>query len=77
MDHSQSHPNPKQSNPSPPQPPPLHADVEDDDDNVKQLNQCSVLYISLQDCLVKTDRNWKSCQPEVQALKACNERRKK
>ncbi|KAM0985054.1 hypothetical protein ACFX13_012589 [Malus domestica] len=77
MDHSQSHPNPKQSNPSPPQPPPLHADVEGDDDNVKQLNQCSVLYLSLQDCLVKTDRNWKSCQPEVQALKACNERRKK
>ncbi|KAK8661648.1 hypothetical protein V6N13_091245 [Hibiscus sabdariffa] len=29
-----------------------------------------------EDCLVKSNRNWKSCQMEVQALKACNERRK-
>ncbi|KAF3944397.1 hypothetical protein ACB098_02G032100 [Castanea mollissima] len=56
----------------------LHqSDADDDDENVKQLNECSSLYLSLQDCLIKSNRNWKSCQMEVQALKACNERRKK
>ncbi|GKV39097.1 hypothetical protein SLEP1_g46912 [Rubroshorea leprosula] len=66
--------------PSPPPPPqqePLHqSDADEDDDNVKQLGECSSLYLSLQDCLVSSNRNWKSCQKEVQALKACNERRK-
>ncbi|XP_062108503.1 uncharacterized protein LOC133819316 isoform X2 [Humulus lupulus] len=57
-------------------PPPLHqTDVDDDDDNVKQLKECSSLYLALQDCLVNTNRNWKSCQ-KVQALKSCNERKK-
>ncbi|KAL4642696.1 hypothetical protein ACB092_02G039100 [Castanea dentata] len=56
----------------------LHqSDADGDDENVKQLNECSSLYLSLQDCLIKSNRNWKSCQMEVQALKACNERRKK
>ncbi|XP_034686834.1 uncharacterized protein LOC117915376 [Vitis riparia] len=56
----------------------LHQDdADEDDENVKQLQQCSSLYLLLQDCLVKTDRNWRSCQKEVQALKACNDRRKK
>ncbi|XP_009608789.2 uncharacterized protein [Nicotiana tomentosiformis] len=60
---------------SPPLPPPVHQDdADEDDETVKQLNQCSSLYLSLQDCLINTDRNWKSCQKEVQALKACNER---
>ncbi|KAJ8767523.1 hypothetical protein K2173_017592 [Erythroxylum novogranatense] len=60
------------------QPLPLHqSDVGDDDDNVKQLGQCSSLYISLQDCLVNNNRNWKACQEEVQALRACSERRNK
>ncbi|KAL5541729.1 hypothetical protein UlMin_009439 [Ulmus minor] len=59
------------------QPPPLHrTDADDDDDNVKQLNECSSLYLGLQDCLVKKNRDWKSCQKEVQALKLCNEKRK-
>ncbi|POO02328.1 Cysteine alpha-hairpin motif superfamily [Trema orientale] len=65
--------------PSTPTPTPLHqsdADDDDDDDNVKQLNECSSLYLALQDCLVNTNRNWKSCQIEVQALKSCNERKK-
>ncbi|GMY27582.1 peptide methionine sulfoxide reductase B5-like [Fagus crenata] len=62
----------------PPQQAGLHqSDADDDDENVKQLNECSSLYLSLQDCIVKSNRNWKSCQMEVQALKACNERRKK
>ncbi|KAL6193860.1 PREDICTED: uncharacterized protein LOC101300050 [Fragaria vesca subsp. vesca] len=68
---------PKPSDQSKPPPPPLHSEVEDDDENVKQLQECSALYLSLQDCLIKNDRNWKSCQLEVQALKQCNERKKK
>lgn len=88
----------------PPQPeqkslqsPPLHSDDTDEDDqSVKQLRECSSLYLTLQvymlyvyitlsivtyyhyvyksvnhlfifsyqlqDCLIKNDRNWKSCQ---------------
>ncbi|XWS08686.1 hypothetical protein CRYUN_Cryun40dG0022500 [Craigia yunnanensis] len=68
---------PKSPPPSPLQQAALHQDnADDDDENVKQLRECSALYLSLQDCLVKSNRNWKSCQMEVQALKACNERRK-
>ncbi|KAI5572628.1 hypothetical protein BDE02_10G025000 [Populus trichocarpa] len=56
---------------------PLHQiDADEDDDNVKQLKQCSSLYLSLQECLVNSNRNWKSCQKEVHALKVCNERMK-
>ncbi|KAK1591670.1 hypothetical protein Q3G72_011446 [Acer saccharum] len=76
-------PNPKQdrtqslvSSPLLP-PPPMHqTDADDDDENVKQLQECSSIYLSLQDCLVNTNRNWKSCQKEVQALKECHQRRK-
>ncbi|EEF45437.1 uncharacterized protein LOC8261512 [Ricinus communis] len=67
-----------QPDPSSSPPPPLHrSDADDDDENVKQLRECSSLYLSLQDCLVESNRNWKSCQKEVQALKACNEMRRK
>lgn len=38
-------------------------DADEEDENVKQLKDCSTLYLALQDCLVRTDRNWKSCQP--------------
>ncbi|XP_022138658.1 uncharacterized protein LOC111009761 [Momordica charantia] len=63
---------------SPENQPPFHrSDADDDDENVRQLNECSSLYLSLQECLIKTDRNWKACQAEVQALKSCNERRRK
>lgn len=62
--------------PSDQTPQPTHQmDADEEDENVKQLGDCSMLYLSLQDCLVKTDRNWKSCQKDVQALRACNERR--
>ncbi|KAJ6430968.1 hypothetical protein OIU84_018473 [Salix udensis] len=58
-----------QTGPSPQQP--LHQiDADEDDDSVKQLKQCSSLYLSLQECLVNSNRNWKSFQKEVQALKA-------
>ncbi|XP_065027390.1 uncharacterized protein LOC104000621 isoform X2 [Musa acuminata AAA Group] len=44
-------------------PPPLHAmDADEEDDNVKQLKECATLYLSLQECLAETNRNWKSCQ---------------
>ncbi|KAJ8573777.1 hypothetical protein K7X08_010288 [Anisodus acutangulus] len=63
---------------APPSPPPVHQDdADEDDETVKQLNECSSVYLSLQDCLIKSDRNWRVCQKEVQALKACNERRQK
>ncbi|KAG5560008.1 hypothetical protein RHGRI_003329 [Rhododendron griersonianum] len=58
-----------------PQPPLHQSDADEEDDSVKQLNECSSVYLSLQDCLANTNRNWKSCQKEVQALKACNEKR--
>ncbi|EOA21896.1 hypothetical protein CARUB_v10002377mg [Capsella rubella] len=59
-------------------PPPNHQmDADDDDENVKQLKECSSLYLSLQDCLVDSNRDWKSCQKHVQALKECHERRMK
>ncbi|PRQ38987.1 hypothetical protein RchiOBHm_Chr4g0420101 [Rosa chinensis] len=74
---TKAEPKPKPSDQSQPPPPPLHSEVEDDDENVKQLKECSALYLSLQDCLIKNDRNWKSCQLEVQALKQCNERKQK
>ncbi|KAK6265497.1 hypothetical protein QUC31_016334 [Theobroma cacao] len=73
----QEAPPPKSPPLSQPQQAVLHQDdATDDDENVKQLEECSALYLSLQDCLVNSNRNWKSCQMEVQALKACNERRK-
>ncbi|KAI3852828.1 hypothetical protein MKX03_028662 [Papaver bracteatum] len=54
----------------------LHQDDADEEDkSVKQLEECSVLYLTLQDCLVEKNRNWKACQVEVQALKACHERK--
>ncbi|KAI3516323.1 hypothetical protein L1887_15237 [Cichorium endivia] len=55
---------------------PAHKDdADEDDENVKQLQQCSSLYLLLQGCLVNSNRNWKACQKEVQDLKACNDRR--
>ncbi|XP_011090903.1 uncharacterized protein LOC105171470 isoform X2 [Sesamum indicum] len=76
----QPNPNSSRSYPSPPPSPPteLHqSDADEDDQNVKQLQECSTLYLALQNCLVNSNRNWKSCQKEVQALKVCNDRRKK
>ncbi|KAL8524830.1 hypothetical protein ACS0TY_014443 [Phlomoides rotata] len=55
--------------------PSLHQD--DADENIKQLQECSSLYLALQDCLVNTNRNFKSCQKEIQNLKSCHERRRR
>ncbi|KAJ1428814.1 hypothetical protein SESBI_08922 [Sesbania bispinosa] len=47
---------------APPQP--LHRSVADDEDeNVKQLDECSPLYLLMQDCVFRSNRNWKECQP--------------
>ncbi|CAD5185181.1 unnamed protein product [Musa acuminata subsp. malaccensis] len=66
-------------------------DADEEDDNVKQLKECATLYLLplcsdldythiircllKQECLAETNRNWKSCQSYVQALKACHTRR--
>ncbi|KAG8068804.1 hypothetical protein GUJ93_ZPchr0005g16218 [Zizania palustris] len=60
--------------PPPPPPPtptppalsqPLHTmDADEEDVNVKQLSECAALYLSLQDCLVESNRNWKACQAQ-------------
>ncbi|CAA6669040.1 unnamed protein product [Spirodela intermedia] len=56
-------------------PPPAHQrDADEDDENVRQLGDCSAVYLALQECLIRTNRDWRSCQPEVQALKACHAR---
>ncbi|CAJ1962311.1 unnamed protein product [Sphenostylis stenocarpa] len=68
-----------------PSPPTLHTppqgmhqrDVDEDDENVNQLDECSSLYRLMQDCVVRSNRNWKVCQPEVHALRECFEKRKK
>ncbi|XP_061359684.1 uncharacterized protein LOC133303734 [Gastrolobium bilobum] len=58
--------------------PPFHqSDADEDDENVKQLDECSSLYLLMQDCVVRTNRNWKECQTEVQALRECFEKRKR
>ncbi|QHO05903.1 Cox19-like CHCH family protein [Arachis hypogaea] len=75
MDHQQL--NPSGAKPVAAAAPPLHkSDADDDDENVKQLDECSALYLLMQDCVVRTNRNWKECQPEVQALKECFEKKK-
>ncbi|XP_062110679.1 uncharacterized protein LOC133822385 isoform X1 [Humulus lupulus] len=45
---------------------PLHQ-IDADDDNAKQLKECSSLYLALQDC-VNTNRNWKSCQSDFESV---------
>ncbi|CAL4908121.1 unnamed protein product [Urochloa decumbens] len=57
---------------------PLHvAEADEEDESVKQLNECATIYLSLQDCLIESNRNWKACQAHVQALKACQAKRNK
>ncbi|KAF3336944.1 hypothetical protein FCM35_KLT19530 [Carex littledalei] len=78
--------------PPPPPPRPTHQDdADEEDENVKQLKECSAIYLSLQalftvslpsskfifcfyidnptvptcfkeECLIKSNRDWKSCQ---------------
>eukprot|EP00249_Psilotum_nudum_P004922 c18422_g1_i1 orf=182-472(+) len=52
------------SSPSTSLPHPNHSDATPDleDDNVKQLKECGQLYLDLQECLIRTDRNWTACQ---------------
>ncbi|KAL9271009.1 hypothetical protein AKJ16_DCAP13469 [Drosera capensis] len=58
-------PAPESASEKPQLPPAVHQDdADEEDESVKQLGDCSSLYLSLQDCLVKTDRNWKACQKD-------------
>ncbi|KAK7303205.1 hypothetical protein RJT34_14107 [Clitoria ternatea] len=76
MNH-QSPANRSEAKPPAPAPQPLHqTDADEDDENVKQLDECSSLYLLMQDCVVRTNKDWKQCQPEVEALRECYERRK-
>ena len=34
-------------------------------DDIIAKNPCHVLYMALEECLVETNRNWKSCQMQV------------
>ncbi|KAK4266447.1 hypothetical protein QN277_027367 [Acacia crassicarpa] len=78
MDHGQSVPSRSKATPPPPSlPPPIHqSDADEEDENVKQLDDCASHYLSMQECIVNSNRDWKACQAEVQALKACMEKRK-
>ncbi|KAI0519727.1 hypothetical protein KFK09_007186 [Dendrobium nobile] len=55
---------PTSANPRQPLPHNL-AEADEEDENVKQLNECSNLYLALQECLNRSNRNWKSCQPAL------------
>ncbi|XP_010322897.1 uncharacterized protein [Solanum lycopersicum] len=60
MDHQQT---PNAPLLPPPMRPTVHQDdADEEDETVKQLNECSSVYLSLQDCLINSNRNWKSCQ---------------
>nr|PNR60972.1 hypothetical protein PHYPA_003765 [Physcomitrium patens] len=54
-----------------------HGKEEEEDENVQQLEDCARFYKRLEDCLVKTDRNWRACQNEVKALRECNDAKAK
>ena len=47
------------------------AEEEEVDPLVNQQG-CGRIYALLEDCLADTDRDWRKCQPQVQALKACH-----
>ncbi|KAI4345525.1 hypothetical protein L6164_012639 [Bauhinia variegata] len=55
----------------------LHqSDADEEDDNVKQLDEFSSLYLAMQDCIVNSNRDWKACQKEVQALRECTQNKR-
>jgi cytochrome c oxidase assembly factor 4 len=43
-----------------------------DIDDMISANPCATFYMKLEDCLVDSNRNWKTCQPQVRALKECS-----
>lgn len=45
-----------------------------DVDELIERNRCHKDYYKLEDCLADADRDWRKCQSEVRALKACNDR---
>ncbi|RDX61915.1 hypothetical protein CR513_59810, partial [Mucuna pruriens] len=56
----------------------LHwSDADEGHQNAKQVDECSSLYYVMRECYYRSNRNWKECQPEVQALGQCFQRRKK
>jgi len=54
----------------------LHKGSKDAGSDITEMilaNPCSSFYFKLEECLGEKNRNWKDCQPEVAALKLCNE----
>ena len=50
-------------------------DEDDGDKALSQLGDCQDKYLALESCLVDQDRAWTKCQDQVQALRACQERK--
>lgn len=48
-------------------------DEDDGDTALSQLGDCQDKYLALEACLIDHDRAWTKCQPQVQALRACQE----
>lgn len=49
------------------------ADPDEDEEVLKHLGPCAKPYLALQDCLIRTNRNWMACQHEVKLLRVCHE----
>jgi hypothetical protein len=48
---------------------------EVDIEGIIEKSGCSVPYFALEECLGLHDREWRKCQDEVRALRACNQQR--
>ncbi|XP_029130350.1 actin cytoskeleton-regulatory complex protein PAN1 isoform X1 [Cajanus cajan] len=68
MEHLPANQTEAKRSPPPPPPPqvPHQSDVDEDDENVNQLDECSSLYRLMQDCVARSNRNWKVCQPAIE-----------
>lgn len=59
-------------------PHPTIADSASDDITaIIARNPCSSQFKIFEDCLVRTDRNFKACQQEVKELRLCSEKHQK
>lgn len=48
-----------------------------DIDDMISANPCAKFYMRLEECLIDSDRDWKTCQPQVKELKSCSIRANK
>jgi len=59
---------------SPSNRPPVAPDEEDEVDAAIKRNPCYSGIKALEDCLLRTDRNFMKCQKEIKDLQACNKK---